>query len=39
VVANDVTEFLLTRCVNLKTVQFGSTAWFNDEIVTNVISR
>jgi hypothetical protein len=25
--------------VNLKTVQFGSTAWFNDEIVTNVLSR
>ena len=33
------TEFLLVRCVNLAKVQFGSTAWFNDEIVANVISR
>jgi len=37
--APNVIEFLLIHAVNLKSVQFGSTAWFNDEIVRNVLSR
>lgn len=37
--APNVIEFLLTHAENLKSVQFGSTAWFNDQIVTNVLSR
>ena len=24
---------------NLKSVQFGSTAWFNDQIVSNVLAK
>lgn len=37
--APNVIEFLLIHAVNLKFVQFGSTAWFNDQIVQNVLSR
>ncbi len=32
--APNVIEFLLTRARNLRRVQFGSTAWFNDELVS-----
>jgi len=37
--APNVIEFLLTHALNLKMVQFGSSAWFNDDIVTNVLAR
>jgi len=37
--APNVIEFLLVHAGNLKSVQFGSTAWFNDQIVSNVLSR
>ncbi len=34
--APNVIEFLLTRAKNLRSVQFGSTAWFNDAVVEQV---
>jgi len=37
--APNVIEFLLANSKNLKSVQFGSTAWFNDEIVAKVLKR
>ncbi|XP_023336236.1 uncharacterized protein LOC111707368 [Eurytemora carolleeae] len=37
--APNVIEFLLIHALNLQYVQFGSTAWFNDAIVGNVLSR
>jgi len=37
--APNVTEFLLINALNLKYIQFGSTAWFNDEIVRKVLKR
>merc|ERR1712227_516219 len=36
--APNVIEFLLVTAENLKSVQFGSTAWFNDQIVSNVLA-
>eukprot|EP00088_Acartia_fossae_P007358 TRINITY_DN13457_c0_g2_i2.p1 TRINITY_DN13457_c0_g2~~TRINITY_DN13457_c0_g2_i2.p1 ORF type:complete len:505 (+),score=59.58 TRINITY_DN13457_c0_g2_i2:37-1515(+) len=37
--APNVIQFLLINALNLKMVQFGSSAWFNDEIVSNVLAR
>jgi len=37
--APNVIEFLLINAPNLKMVQFGSSAWFNDAIVANVLAR
>ena len=37
--APNVIEFLLVQAKNLQRVQFGSTAWFNDQIVSSVLSR
>jgi len=37
--APNVIEFLLVTAENLKSVQFGSTAWFNDQIVSNVLAK
>ena len=37
--APNVIEFLLIHAKHLKNVQFGSTAWFNDQIVTSVLAR
>ncbi len=37
--APNVIEFLLIHAKNLKNVQFGSTAWFNDQIVSSVLAR
>jgi hypothetical protein len=37
--APNVIEFLLVTAENLTSVQFGSTAWFNDQIVRNVLAR
>ena len=37
--APQVIEFLLIHAKNLKNVQFGSTAWFNDHIVSSVLAR
>ena len=34
-----VIEFLLTQAKFLSTVQFGSTAWFNDDIVSSILVR
>ena len=34
-----VIEFLLTHAKFLSTVQFGSTAWFNDDIVSSILVR
>ena len=35
----NVIEFLLTHAKFLSTVQFGSTAWFNDDIVSSILVR
>ena len=37
--APNVIEFLLVLADNLKRIQFGSTAWFNDTTVTNILER
>ena len=37
--APNVIEFLLVQAKNLRNVQFGSTAWFNDQIVSSVLAR
>ena len=37
--APNVIEFLLVNADNLTRVQFGSTAWFNDATVANVLSK
>ena len=37
--APNVIEFLLIQAKHLKNVQFGSTAWFNDQIVSSVLAR
>ena len=37
--APNVIEFLLVSADKLKRIQFGSTAWFNDATVANVIER
>ena len=37
--APNVIEFLLTHAKFLTSVQFGSTAWFNDEIVSSILDR
>ena len=37
--APNVIEFLLVNAICLKRVQFGSTAWFNDATVANVIAK
>ena len=37
--APNVIEFLLVNADQLKRVQFGSTAWFNDATVANVLSK
>ena len=37
--APNVIEFLLIQAKNLEKVQFGSTAWFNDTIVSSVLSK
>lgn len=37
--APHVIEFLLVAAELLASVQFGSTAWFNDQIVSNVLAR
>lgn len=37
--APNVIEFLLTRARNLRSVQFGSTAWFSDSVVETVLAR
>ena len=37
--APNIIEFLLVHAKNLKSVQFGSTAWFNDDTVSKVLSK
>ena len=37
--APNIIEFLLVHAKNLKSVQFGSTAWFNDDTVTKVLAK
>ena len=37
--APNIIEFLLVHAKNLKSVQFGSTAWFNDDTVAKVLSK
>ena len=37
--APNIIEFLLVHAKNLKSVQFGSTAWFNDDTVTKVLGK
>ena len=37
--APNVIEFLLVSADKLKRIQFGSTAWFNDTTVTNILAR
>ena len=37
--APNVIEFLLMQAKFLKSVQFGSTAWFNDQTVSAVLSK
>jgi len=37
--APNVIEFLLVHARKLKSVQFGSTAWFNDDTVAKVLSK
>ena len=37
--APNVIEFLLVHAKFLQNVQFGSTAWFNDQIVSSVLAR
>ena len=37
--APNVIEFLLVSADKLKRIQFGSTAWFNDTTVTNILER
>ena len=37
--APNVIEFLLTHAQFLTSVQFGSTAWFNDHIVSSILNR
>jgi ribonuclease P/MRP protein subunit RPP40 len=37
--APNIIEFLLVNACNLKSVQFGSTAWFNDDTVAKVLTK
>lgn len=37
--APNIIEFLLVHAKNLKSVQFGSTAWFNDDTVAKVLAK
>ena len=37
--APNVIEFLLVSADNLRFIQFGSTAWFNDTTVVNILER
>ena len=37
--APNVIEFLLVSADNLKRIQFGSTAWFNDTTVLNILGH
>ena len=37
--APNVIEFLLTHAQFLTSVQFGSTAWFNDQTVSSILNR
>ena len=37
--APNVIEFLLVHAKSLQNVQFGLTAWFNDQIVSSVLAR
>lgn len=37
--APNIIEFLLVHACHLKSVQFGSTAWFNDDTVSKVLAK
>ena len=37
--APNIIEFLLVHARNLQSVQFGSTAWFNDDTVAKVLTK
>ena len=37
--APNIIEFLLVHAKRLKSVQFGSTAWFNDDTVAKVLAK